>query len=206
MPLVAALKAQPRVRELLPEKLWRYLDEPLLASDWYPESDYWVLITALANSIDPRAVGGDVWRYFAKFRAQRDLAGLEGATTTQFTGSGSGVYRSFAAIDPSDPVRFFKRSTQLWSQYHDTGRLEVVGARPDSNAAVMRLLEFMIPIEGFVRLQGYYMEEYGRLVGVDVTAVVTRSTANNAPYCEWELQLPRTPTLEAYVMSLPQVL
>lgn len=61
----------------------------------------------------------------------------------------------------------------------------------------------VIPIEGFVRLQGYYPEEYGRLVGLELTSEVTRSTAEGDPFCEWEHTLARTPATEAYIASLP---
>ncbi len=32
-------------------------------------------IEALVKTMDPAAFGGDVWRYFAKFSAQQDIAG-----------------------------------------------------------------------------------------------------------------------------------
>ena len=62
---------------------------------------------------------------------------------------------------------------------------------------------FVIPIDGFVALQGYYLEEYGRLVGIELVSKVTRSTARKDPFCEWEYRLARTPENIAYVASLP---
>ena len=117
----------------------------------------------------------------------------------------AGVYRRFAAIDTADLENFFRLGTRLWSQYHDTGRMDIPGARPHKNAVVMRLSGFIIPIEGFVRLQGYYLEEYGELIGIHMVSRVTKSTANGAGFCEWEHQLPRTPAAEAFIASLPVV-
>jgi hypothetical protein len=202
LPVVEALMKQPNYRQLVPAELWKYFDEPVLISGWYPERDYWVLISALVKTIDAAAVGGDVWRFFAKFSALRDIGGREPKSPSDIRPAGSGVYRTFSAVDSSDPERFLRRVTQLWSQYHDSGRLEVIGALPRENAVILRLNGFSIPINGFVLLQGYYVEEYGRLLGMSVSSVVTRSTANKDAYCEWKLRLGRTPATEAYVASL----
>jgi hypothetical protein len=70
---------------------------------------------------------------------------------------------------------------------------------------VTELVGFHIPIEGFVRLQGYYVEEYGRLVGLQIESTVTRSIARGKRSCEWEYALGRTPATEAYVASLPAI-
>jgi hypothetical protein len=202
---VEGLKQHPDAKKLVPRHLWKYFDEPMLISGWYPERDYWILIEALVKTIDPASVGGDVWRYFAKFSAQRDIAGQEVRTPDRHVGGHLGVYRNFAGGDTSEPDRFFRRAAALWSQYHDTGRLEIIGGRPKTNGVITRLVGFVIPIEGFVRLQGYYLEEYARLVGLELESTVTRSTAQGSAFCEWEHRLGRSPVTEAYVASLPQV-
>jgi hypothetical protein len=200
-----ALKQHPDGRKLVPARLWKYFDEHLIVSGWYPERDYWVLIEALVKTIDPASVGGDVWRYFAKFSAQRDIGGQAVKATENDSSGSKGVYRNFASVDPGDPENFFRRATRLWSQYHDTGRMEVTGARPGGNGVVMRLSGFVIPMEGFVRLQGYYLEEYGSLVGIELTSSVTKSTARGDPFCEWEHRLSESAAANAYVASLPRV-
>ncbi|HEX2677891.1 MAG TPA: hypothetical protein VHM19_14660, partial [Polyangiales bacterium] len=162
VPIVQALKAHPDARKLVPSHLWKYFDEPVLVSGWYPERDYWLLLDALVKTIDPKTVGGDVWRYFAHFSAQRDIGGKDLKASEQDEGGARGVYRTFARGDANDPQGFFQRATRLWGQYHDTGRIEICGGRREINAVVMRLIGFVIPIEGFVRLQGYYLEEYGK--------------------------------------------
>jgi hypothetical protein len=133
LPVVVALKRHPDGRKLVPERLWKYFDEHLVVSGWYPERDYWV------------------------------------------------------------------------RQYHDTGRMEVTGGSAETNSVFMRLSGFVIPLEGFVRLQGYYLDEYGRLVGMELRSKVTLSTARGDKFCEWEHQLVRSPATEAFVRSLPTV-
>jgi hypothetical protein len=204
-PVVQALRQHPDGKNLVPQRLWKYFDEPILISSWYPERDYWVLIEALVKTIDPAAVGGDVWRYFAKFSAQRDIGGQEVESPSGEVTGPKGVYRNFAGIEAVDPESFFRRAVALWTQYHDTGRFEIVGGRRQSNGVVMRLLGFVIPIEGFVRLQGHYLEEYGRLVGLELESTVTRSTAAGHAFCEWEHRLQRSPKTESYVASLPSL-
>lgn len=83
--------------------------------------------------------------------------------------------------------------------------MEIVAGCVETNAVVMRLSGFVVPIEGFVRLQGCYLEEYGRLVGLKLTSVVTKSTARRDPFCEWEHQLVRESRTVAYVASLPPI-
>lgn len=202
---MVALKAHPNGRNLVPARLSKYFDEHLLVSGWYPERDYWVLIEALVKTIDPATVGGDVWRYFARFSAQKDIAGQDVNAAGKDRPQAAGVYRNLAGVDAGEPEIFFGRATRLWSQYHDTGRMEIVGARPESHKIVMRLSGFVIPIEGFVRLQGYYLEEYGRLVGLKLASTVTRSTARGEAFCEWEHALIREPRTDAYVASLPAI-
>jgi hypothetical protein len=205
LPVVLALKQLPNSRKVVPSDLWKYLDEPVLISAWYPERDYWALISALVTTMNSATVGGDVWRYFAKFSAQRDIGGQTKKAAPDDPAAGAGVYRSFAAVETTDLENFFRLASRLWSQYHDTGRMEVVGARPEANAVIMRLLGFTIPIEGFVRLQGYYLEEYARLIGINMVSRVTKSTASGASFCEWQHQLARSPATEAYIATLPVV-
>jgi hypothetical protein len=114
------------------------------------------------------------------------------------------VYRSFAT-GSGDPEQLLRRGVRLWSQYHDSGTMRISGGRARTNSVFMQLVGFHIPIEGFVRLQGYYLEEFGRLVDVELESTVTKSTARGSSYCEWEHTLARTPTSEAYVASLPPI-
>jgi hypothetical protein len=201
LPVVRALKQNPDAWNFLPPSLWKYLDDPIRVSDWYPERDYWVLLEALVKTLNPATLGDDVFRYFARFSVQLDIGGQAPKGSGAEGSPATGVHGEFAI--PTDPTNFFRRAALLWSKYHDTGRVQVVGRRPDRNVVVVRLIEFVIPVEGFVRLQGYYMEEYARLVGLELSATVTRSTSRHDPHCEWDCALGRTPETEAYVASLP---
>jgi hypothetical protein len=203
LPVVAALRTHPDRQRLVPQPLWKYFDDHLLVSAWYPERDYFVLLEALVKTLDPKTLGGDVWRYFARFSVQRDIAGI--APEGSLPAENKGVYRNFASADAGDPEQFFRRTSRLWSQYHDTGTVQIRGGRIATNAVVTELVGFHIPIEGFVRLQGYYVEEYGRLVGLQIESTVTRSTARGKRSCEWEYVLGRTPATESYVASLPAI-
>jgi hypothetical protein len=202
LPVVLALKAHPDRERLVPKRLWKYFDDHIVVSGWYPERDYFVLVEALSKTIDPKTVGGDVWRFFARYSARGDLGGTDvrgGKSTTK------GVYRNFAAVTANEPELFFRRATRLWSQYHDAGTMQILGGRVATNSLVTRLVGFYIPIDGFVLLQGYYLEEFGRMIGLELKSDVTRSTARGDPFCEWEYHLGRTPASERYVASLPAV-
>lgn len=200
LPLIERLKAHPDREKLVPEGLWKYFDDHLLVSGWYPEQDYFTLLQALVKTIDPKTVGGDVWRFFAKYSVQRDIAGGDdGAASTP----AKAVYRNFGSDIDGDPDQLFKRAVRLWSQYHDSGTMQVVGGRARTNSVVVQLVGFIIPVDGFVRLQGYYLEEFGRVLGIALESKVTKSTARGQPLCEWEYILERTPASEAYVASLP---
>ncbi len=205
LPVVAALKAHPRRQTLVPERLWKYFEDRMLVSGWYPERDYFTLLEALAKTVDAKTAGGDVWRYFAKFSVERDIAGAD-CLPGRASAEGKGVYRSFAFVDGGNPQQFFRLATKLWSQYHDTGSMQIRGGRMKTNSVVVELLGFHIPLEGFVRLQGYYLEEFGRVVGLEIESEVTRSTAKGGASCEWNYTLARTPASEAYVASLPGLL
>jgi hypothetical protein len=202
LPVIAQLKVHPDRRELVPEPLWKYFDDHLLVSGWYPEQDYFTLLQALVKTLDPKTVGGDVWRYFAKYSVQHDIAGGRASADPPSEARG-GVYRNFAASAAGNPEQLFRRAIRLWSQYHDTGTMQICGGRVATNSVTVQLIGFHIPTEGFVRLQGYYLEEFGRLIDVELESRVTRSTARGDAVCEWEYTLARTPASEAFVASLP---
>jgi hypothetical protein len=211
------LKSHPEREKLVPQNLWKYFDEHLLVSAWYPEEDYFALLAALVKTIDPKTVGGDVWRFFAKYSVQRDLAGgdlssdakiatdAKNTSPSKSSSEVKAVYRNFAADLGADPAQLFRRATRLWGQYHDSGTMQVAGGRARTSSVFVQLTDFHIPIEGFVRLQGYYLEEFGRLVGVGMKSKVLQSTTRGHGLCEWEYVLDRTPPSEAYVASLAPV-
>ena len=165
---------------------------------------HFVLVEALAKTIDPSSVGGDVWRFFARYSVQGDLGGADVSGGTKTVSKG--VYRNFAAVTADEPELFFRRSVRLWGQYHDTGAMQILGGRAKTNSVVVRLVRFNIPVDGFVDLQGYYLEEFGRLIGLPIESQVTHSTARGEPFCQWEYRLGRSPASEAYISTLPTLL
>lgn len=200
LPLLAALKNLPNRNEVVPAHLHKYFSEHILVSGWYPERDFFVLMEALVSTIDPKSVGGDTWAFLGISSAQRDIAGMEtpGAAHTK-----GGLYQNFLRVEASDVEQLFRKAVRLWPQYHDTGAMEIRGGHVATNALVARLTGFQIPIDGYLRLQSAYMEEYARLVGIALTGKVIRSTARGEPFCEWEYTLTRTPESEAFIASLP---
>src|SRR5689334_23623356 len=120
-----ALKDHPERDRLVPLRLWKYFDEPMLVSGWYPEEEYFILVEALVKTLDAAAIG-DPWRYFATFSVQRDIGGQDLKASSEDSGGAKGVYRTFAAGNATNPENFFRRATRLWSQYHDTGKLEII--------------------------------------------------------------------------------
>ncbi len=202
LPLVVGLKNLPNWREIVPKALHGYFEEPLIVSGWYRERDYFTLLEALVGAMDPAAAGGDAWRFFGIAAAQRDIGGSEDQAL-QESRVRPGLYQSFRTAGPSDISLFVKRASMLWEQYHDTGKIVIHGGRRRSNSLVSRLSGFSIPVDGYLRLQVAYTEEYARLVGIEVKGAVTRSTARGDPFCEWEYTFARTPASEAYIASLP---
>jgi hypothetical protein len=200
--LVLALKNLPNHRELVPRHLWKYLDEHIVVSGWYPERDVFELLEVLVGAIDPAQVGGDAWRFLGIVSAQRDIGGSQSQIPIANRVGSQGLYRSYGRDAQEDAHLFIKRAVKLWSQYHDTGTMEIRGGRAATNTLVVRLIGFQIPIDGYVRLQVAYTEEYGRLVGVPLEGRVVRSTARGDPFCEWDYTFERTAATEAFIRSL----
>jgi hypothetical protein len=184
--VVKAIKANPRARTLVPTHLVHYLQEPVLLTGWYPERDYNALIALLASCIDPKHVGGDVWGYFGRTAAQRDIGGDQQAIPERSRLETAGVYRNFRDVAESDVPGLFLRMTKVWTLYHDAGKMEYMRHREKPEIAVVRLTGFTFPVHGLAVLQAAYMVEYGRLSGFILREVRTAPTANG---CEWQYEV-----------------
>ena len=204
LPVVRALRNVRGARELVQGDLWRYLEQPILASGWYPERDYDILIQALASTVDPRRVGGNVWSYFGRVAAQRDLAGTEDDVPERSRTNAAGLYRRFLEGEGADPGVFFQRLAKIWQLYHDSGRLEFARRRSARATVVARLNGFKYSVQGLVDLQTGYLAEFARLAGARMTVKLVRSTASGDPFCEWEFAIERTPALEQWLLALPE--
>jgi hypothetical protein len=199
IPLVAALKVHPDVRERLPAHLLRYLDEPLLASAWYPERDYLALLEVLALKMDPATVGGNVWTFLGRAAAQRDLAGDQDSVPPPSRTASSGLYRQFVKAEPTDAPAFFLRATKLWQLYHDTGTLDVL--RRDAGAVVvLRLSGYAFAFRGLVDIQTAYWLEFARLSGLKMEG---RAVANaRSDSTDWEFSLEPSPGAAEWIATL----
>jgi hypothetical protein len=203
LPVVHGLRMLPGGRDMVPEHLRHYLERPVLPSAWYPERDYEILIQVLANLIPPARVGGDVWAYFGKTAAQRDLAGQQDAVAPPARLAQVGAYKRLAQGVGGAVAGLAARTMKLWHLYHDTGVL-TVARKPDDPATTMvaRLRDFRFPVRGLESLQLAYITEFGRLVGVGLEGCVVRSIFDGDPHCEWEFRVEPTPVNIASLATL----
>jgi len=67
IPVVLALKRLPDREKLVPERLWKYFDDHMLVSGWYPERDYFALL-----GVTHAATGYEVRRAFLELRRAFD--------------------------------------------------------------------------------------------------------------------------------------
>jgi hypothetical protein len=202
--VVQALKSHRRARARIPAELLHYLDEPILASGWYPEDDYHVLLQLLADLTPAAAVGGDVWKFFGKVGAQRDIAGDQRAVHERSRTSAAGLYKRFAERGSEGIGGIFLRATKLWALYHDTGTFTALRSRDDPSVVVLRLTGFRFPSRGVVELQQGYMVEYIRLLGHTVEGRIRRASGADGGLYEWEYRCARTPENLESLALLPQ--
>lgn len=202
--VVKALKANPHVRDSVPSELQHYLTDSILVTGWYPERDYNVLLELLVRGVDRKLVVGDVWRYFGKLAAQRDIAGEQKNIPAASRTESAGVYRRFGDGDPHDVAGLFARVVTMWSLYHDTGKLSVARHASEPSTVVMRLTGFQFPCRGHLELQAGFMEEYARLVGTRITGSLTRSHFDGAKLVEWHYQVQHNSATLASISTLAE--
>jgi hypothetical protein len=191
LPIVKALQSA-RGEAAVPEHLRHYLREQIMASAWYPEADYNVLLQVLATLAATDEVP-DVWALFGVTGAQRDLAGEQGLVREVNRLENVGVYRRFVGSETTSVATMFRRMVTLWSAYHDTGRIENEVSATDDCTVYMRVFDFKVPVRGIAELTTAYTCEYARLVGINMRGRVTRTTAEGAAYNEWEYIVERSP-------------
>jgi len=106
--VLRALQGNRAVAEtLIPIQLHGYFTQRVLASSWYPEADWAVLVMALGKMIAPQ-IEGDVWEYLGAQGAANDF---------------NGIYASL--VRKGDPWGSFGTAQKIWRLYRDTGRVEV---------------------------------------------------------------------------------
>jgi hypothetical protein len=143
--IVKALRAgRDEAREALPQALHHYLENRVLVSEWYPESDQLELLRALSKIIPDQ--GMDPWEFMGRFTARRDLSGL---------------YKNM--FRPGDPAGTLKGGVVLWKSYHDTGRCDIV-FEGDGSARVS-LLDYGLPSREMCGILGGWYGELVRMSG-----------------------------------------
>jgi hypothetical protein len=198
-PIVAVLRGHPQRDTLVPKHLMKYFEQPVLVSGWYPNDEYFALLEILSNAFDRKTFGGEPWLRMGVTAAQRDIAGVEAFEQEVHT-TQEGVYKGYGATK-SGVEGFFQRAAKLWSQYHDTGHYETVGRVSGRNAVVRRMVGFHSTVVGYARLQGAYVEEFARQLGLEMSVTVLRNTAQGAPYSEWLCRLDASDETLAYVAA-----
>jgi hypothetical protein len=200
--LVKALLMYPGGKEAVPANLQHYFDNSVLPSAWYPEADYNVLIQILANLVAPN-LKTDVWEFFGKTAAQRDLAGEQGLVSAASRIETAGLYRGFVGSEATSVASLFVRLRQLWSIYHDAGTMTAGRSPSDERVVIVRLVGFEFPNRGTIDLQMAYAREYARLVGIELQACVARSAADGDPCTEWHYTLPARPEFLESIAQMP---
>lgn len=201
LPVVTALKAHPRGPQSLPAALRHYLQDPMVATEWYPESDLRGLLECLAGVLEQDGMR-DVWDYFGRTAAQRDLKGSQSAIPAERRVKKAGLYRPFAG-DEVTIGTLFLRTSKLWRLYHDAGTLLAGRSVSDECGVIVRLTDFDVPTPGLARMHLAYNCEYARILGINVTGHVARARYEGDQFTEWNYRCERTPSNLASLALLP---
>ena len=183
-PVVTALKAHPRGPQSVPAALRDYLTRSMVATEWYPQADLDALMQCLADVLEREGMR-DVWDYFGRTAAQRDLKGSQAAIPTERRVKTAGLYRPFAG-DEVTIATLFNRMGKLWTLYHDAGRVLAWRTASDEARVIVRLLDYHLADAKLARMLLAYSCEYGRILGIEITGRVVRITGEGAPFNEWE--------------------
>jgi hypothetical protein len=200
-PVVKGIQANPRAEAAVPDAQRSYLAEKIMPSGWYPERDYNVLITLLAGTVD-RSNVPDVWGFFGRAAARRDVAGDQEAIPVRSRTENVGIYRNFRGGQPNDIAGLCLRMAKVWGLYHDTGRLTFSRHARKPALLVARLEDFHFPVRGLAELQTAYITEFARLSGVELKGTLERFAEGQPGRSEWSYQLPATPENLAAMTTL----
>jgi hypothetical protein len=204
LPIVKALKLAPERATAVPAGLRFYLeDHYVVTSEWYPERDYNVLVQVLADIVKKAGQVSDVWEYFGKTAAQRDLMGWQALIPEASRLEEVGAYRNFVTREGPSIYSLFVRLGKLWSMYHDTGRMTVARSASDECVVIVRVADFVFPSRGLVELQMAYCCECGHLTGNKVKGQILSATPNQEPVTEWAYTCERTKEIMDSIAQLP---
>ena len=165
---VKALRAdRERARSVMPAHLHKYLEERILVSSWYPETDLLGLLRALGAMLP---VAPDPFAFMGRHTAREHL---------------SGIYRGH--VRASELERTLTAAAALWRNYHDTGDMTADMEAP--KRWILRLDGFAASSREFCRLLSGYFRELAEVAGasqVEVTKLIC--CLDGAADCRWLLQ------------------
>ncbi|MFQ5457989.1 MAG: hypothetical protein ACE5FC_06005, partial [Myxococcota bacterium] len=150
-----------------------YLDQRILVSEWYPESDQLALLRVIVRFMPKNEV--DPWELMGRFTAERDLGTL---------------YKSL--VRPHDPVGTLRNGALFWGRYHNTGRVTVT--LEGEGAGRITLEDYGMPSREMCGILGGWYRELVRTVGgrnVEITH--GRCVSRGADACEWGVKWTEAP-------------
>jgi hypothetical protein len=166
---------------ILPGSLHRYLEQQVMADEWYPEKDLLGLIRGCIELIDlPDALAlNDMGKWTARehyVQAYPDLA------------------------KQPEPQQFIKRLEQLWHHNHDSGRLTFAVTAPVKGSVEVEGFEY--PSAEMCIIHGAYYAEMLKLAGWgDVNLRRHECVLQGNSLCRWDLRW----TVELPASSVPPV-
>jgi hypothetical protein len=144
----------------------KYLEERVLVSSWYPETDLLALLQALVAILPAPQ---NRWEVVGRMAAANDLGGL---------------YKHLLRAD--DPARTLEICGVMWKSYHDTGTVDTALDGP--SAAYINLRGFGLPSEAMCGMIGGYAVHLTEQAGgkrVQVEKLLCR--LQGAEFCRWRV-------------------
>ena len=155
-----------RAVALLPPRYHRYLDERILVSSWYPESDQLELLRAVSFLLPGTP---DPWMMLGRIAARGDLSDL---------------YRHM--VRPGDLKDALRTFSSLWRTFHDSGELKLSLEEP--GCAIASLRGYAAPAREMCRVIGGYVTEVATVAaGRDIRTTKLRCVLDGAAECAWRM-------------------
>lgn len=185
-PLVAGLRPnRERLGSRLTPRLRRYLDEPILASSWYPFEDYAALADLLASTVDRTFVPGDPYEFFGRVLAQRDIGGSQERVPEKQRAATSGVYRN-TVLAGQGVAGQIRRVLGIRRHYFTASSYDA--RRSGERSLRIRSTDFpVVSATNCASVTGF-LDEACSMLGLGRVRKAA-CTAAGASECAWELQL-----------------
>jgi hypothetical protein len=174
-----------RVRSQIGPHLMRYLDEPILASAWYPFDDYHALLNILASLVDPKVVPGDPYVFFGRAAAQRDIGGSQDRIPEKQRAASAGVYRN-AVMAGQGVAGQIRRVLAVRKQYFSSSTF--VAKRTGERTFRAQLVDFPVVSSSVCAVITGFLDEALSMLGLGRVSLLT-CKAGGGSECAWELRL-----------------